>query len=58
VLAAFPPEPTGSAIFDAALASLTELRLHEVSGPVPEWESDAPALNDEAVLADSPTCDQ
>lgn len=54
VLAAFPPEPTGSAIFDAALASLTELRLHEVNGPVPEWASDAPALDDEAVLADSP----
>lgn len=54
VLAAFPPEPTGSAIFDAALASLTEFRLHEVSAPVPEWASDAPALEDDTVLADSP----
>lgn len=54
VLAAFPPEPTGSPIFDAALASLTELRLHEVNGPVPDWAADAPALDNEAVLADSP----
>ncbi|MGN6325051.1 helix-turn-helix domain-containing protein [Pseudolysinimonas sp.] len=54
VLAAFPPEPTGSEVFDAALASLAELRLHEVNGPVPEWASDAPALDDETVLADSP----
>ena len=54
VLAAFPPEPTGSAIFDAALSSLTELRLHEVNAPVPEWATDAPALDDEAVLGDSP----
>lgn len=54
VLAAFPPEPTGSAIFDAALASLTELRLHEVNGPVPEWATEASALDREVVLSDSP----
>ena len=53
VLAAFPPEPTGSALFDAALASLTEFRLHEVNGPVPEWAIDAPALEDAVIFADS-----
>lgn len=54
VLAAFPPEPTGSAIFDAALASLTQLRLHELNAPIPEWAIEAPALKEDAVFADSP----
>lgn len=53
VLAAFPPEPTGSALFDAALASLTELRLREVRAPIPAWATEAPPLVDEAVFADS-----
>lgn len=54
VLAAFPPEPTGSPVYDAAFAAVTEYRLREVSAPVPAWVEETEALGEPVILADSP----
>lgn len=53
VLTAFPPAPTGSDLYDAALAALTEYRLTEVSAHLPEWVHDTPPLPHPHVLTDS-----
>ena len=53
VLTAYPPEPTGDALYDAALASLTEYRLNEVGAPLPHWINSAPTLDEARVLTDS-----
>jgi transcriptional regulator with XRE-family HTH domain len=54
VLAAFPPEATGSALYDAALAAITEYRLLEVLAPIPDWVDEAEPLAKPTVFADSP----
>ncbi len=53
VLSAFPPEPTGSALYDAALAAVTEFRLAESSAPIPAWVDETAGLDDPEILADS-----
>ena len=53
VVSAYPPEPTGDALYDAALAALVEYRLAEVDAPLPPWVVDAPALFEPRVLTDS-----
>jgi transcriptional regulator with XRE-family HTH domain len=53
VLAAFPPEPTGSLVYDAALAAVTEYRLHETGSPIPDWVGETPTLVEPTVFADS-----
>lgn len=53
VLTAYPPEPTGDRLFDAALAALTEYRLRQVAAPVPDWVDAAPSLDEPRVLTDS-----
>jgi transcriptional regulator with XRE-family HTH domain len=53
VLTAYPPEPTGDELYDAALASLTEYRLNEVSAPLPHWISSAPTIDEPRMLTDS-----
>lgn len=53
VLAAFPPEPTGDELYDAALAALVEHRLLEASAPLPAWVEVAPPLRESRLLADS-----
>jgi transcriptional regulator with XRE-family HTH domain len=53
VLAAFPPEPTGSALYDAALAGVSEYRLRETNSPVPQWVAETGALDEPTVFASS-----
>lgn len=53
VLGAFPPAPTGSPIYDAALAALVEHRLTEVGAPVPDWVGATAALDEAVVFSDS-----
>lgn len=53
VLTAYPPEPTGDALYDAALASLSECRLNEVGAPLPQWVDGAPQLDEPRMLTDS-----
>lgn len=53
VLTAYPPEPTGEALYDSALASLTEYRLNEVGAPLPPWLDSAPRLDEPELLTDS-----
>ncbi|MER3388572.1 MAG: helix-turn-helix transcriptional regulator [Microcella sp.] len=53
VLTAYPPEPTGDALYDAALAGLTEYRLGEVGAPLPPWVDSATQLDEPRVLSDS-----
>ncbi|SEA89831.1 hypothetical protein SAMN04515680_2035 [Leifsonia sp. 21MFCrub1.1] len=53
VLAAFPPEPTGSRLFDAALAAMTEHHLRETSSPIPLWVSATAPLDDPTVFTGS-----
>ncbi|TDQ03446.1 MULTISPECIES: helix-turn-helix domain-containing protein [Microbacteriaceae] len=53
VLAAFPPEPTGSSLFDAALAAITEYRLSETRSPIPPWVAEAPTLDEPTIFAGS-----
>jgi transcriptional regulator with XRE-family HTH domain len=54
VLAAFPPEPTGSVLYDAALAAVTEYRLLEVSAPIPDWVTETDPLDTPMTLSRSP----
>jgi len=54
VLCAFPPEPTGDELYDAALAALVEYRLGELSAPLPSWVDAAPRLELSRVLSESP----
>ena len=53
VLTAYPPQPTGDELYDAALAGLAEYRLGEVSAPLPPWVNSAPQLDEPRVLTDS-----
>ena len=53
VLTAYPPAPTGNALYDAALAALAEFRLRDVGAPVPDWVSASPALTSPTVFTDS-----
>lgn len=53
VLTAYPPAPTGSALYDAALAALVEYRLRKVGAPLPDWVSASPALTSPTVFTDS-----
>mgnify|MGYP000094200564 CR=1 FL=1 len=54
VLTAFPPEPTGDELYDAALAALVEYRLLEASAPLPSWVEGAPPLRESRLLTGSP----
>lgn len=54
VLSAFPPEPTGDELYDAAIAALVEHRLLEASAPLPDWVTAAPRLRESRLLTDSP----
>ncbi|MBN9607412.1 MAG: helix-turn-helix transcriptional regulator [Actinomycetales bacterium] len=54
VLAAFPPERTGSRLYDAAIAALTELRLREVDAPIPSWALETTPLSAPEIFAGSP----
>jgi len=53
VLTAFPPQSTGNALYDAALAALAEYRLAEASAPLPDWVGNTPVLVQPRVLTDS-----
>jgi len=53
VLTAFPPPPTGDALYDAALAALAEYRLDEARAPLPEWVETAAGLPLARLLTDS-----
>lgn len=53
VLAAFPPEPTGSTLFDNALAAVTEYRLGEAHSPVPHWVDEIAKLDRARVFSGS-----
>lgn len=53
VLTAYPPQSTGDALYDAALAALAEYRLTEASAPLPDWVGNTPGLAQPRVLTDS-----
>lgn len=55
VLAAHPPQPTGTDVYDAALAAVSEFRLQEVDAPIPDWVNDSPTCDPEVVLGDLAT---